>query len=129
MFYNNNRIIFNGICFVKLVLLLFNLIFICFYFWKFVNEFFNFYFIEYRIFLNDVFGLSYIMILLYIILVICLDNYGMSVVVLLIVNVVVNIGFVIFGFFVFVFVIESDIGGSSIYILIVIDLDFYMCFI
>lgn len=67
--------------------------------------------------------------LLYIILVICLDNYGMSVVVLLIVNVVVNIGFVIFGFFVFVFVIESDIGGSSIYILIVIDLDFYMCFI
>lgn len=69
------------------------------------------------------------MILLYIILVICLDNYGMSVVVLLIVNVVVNIGFVIFGFFVFVFVIESDIGGSSIYILIVIDLDFYICFI
>lgn len=67
--------------------------------------------------------------LLYIILVICLDNYGMSVVVLLIVNVVVNIGFVIFGFFVFVFVIESDIGGSSIYILIVIDLDFYICFI
>lgn len=69
------------------------------------------------------------MILLYIILVICLDNYGMSVVVLLIVNVVVNIGFVIFGFFIFVFVIESDIGGSSIYILIVIDLDFYICFI
>lgn len=79
--------------------------------------------------MNVVFGLSYIMMLLYIILVICLDNYGMSVVVLLIVNVVVNIGFVIFGFFVFVFVIESDIGGSSIYILIVIDLDFYMCFI
>lgn len=79
--------------------------------------------------MNVVFGLSYIMILLYIILVICLDNYGMSVVVLLIVNVVVNIGFVIFGFFIFVFVIESDIGGSSIYILIVIDLDFYMCFI
>lgn len=69
------------------------------------------------------------MILLYIILVICLDNYGMSVVVLLIVNVVVNIGFVIFGVFIFVFVIESDIGGSSIYILIVIDLDFYICFI
>lgn len=129
MFYNNNRIIFNGICFVKLVLLLFNLIFICFYLWKFVKEFFNFYFIEYRIFLNVVFGLSYIMILLYIIFVICLDNYGMSVVVLLIVNVVVNIGFVIFGFFIFVFVIESDIGGSSIYILIVIDLDFYICFI
>lgn len=79
--------------------------------------------------MNVVFGLSYIMMLLYIILVICLDNYGMSVVVLLIVNVVVNIGFVIIGFFVFVFVIESDIGGSSIYILIVIDLDFYMCFI
>lgn len=79
--------------------------------------------------MNVVFGLSYIMILLYIILVICLDNYGMSVVVLLIVNVVVNIGFVIFGFFIFVFVIESDIGGSSIYILIVIDLDFYICFI
>lgn len=79
--------------------------------------------------MNVVFGLSYIMMLLYIILVICLDNYGMSVVVLLIVNVVVNIGFVIFGFFVFVFVIESDIGGSSIYILIVIDLDFYICFI
>lgn len=79
--------------------------------------------------MNVVFGLSYIMMLLYIILVICLDNYGMSVVVLLIVNVVVNIGFVIFGFFIFVFVIESDIGGSSIYILIVIDLDFYICFI
>lgn len=79
--------------------------------------------------MNVVFGLSYIMMLLYIILVICLDNYGMSVVVLLIVNVVVNIGFVIFGFFIFVFVIESDIGGSSIYILIVIDLDFYVCFI
>lgn len=79
--------------------------------------------------MNVVFGLSYIMILLYIILVICLDNYGMSVVVLLIVNVVVNIGFVIFGFFIFVFVIESDIGGSSIFILIVIDLDFYICFI
>lgn len=127
MLYNNNRTIFNGIRFVKLVSPSFNSIFICSHSWKLVKEFFNFYFTEYRIFLNAAPGLSYTTTSSYTIPVTCSDNYGTSAAASLTVNVVANTGPVISGLPTSVSVTESDTGGSSIYTLTVTDPDPYTC--